>query len=306
MSKVAKKRTPISGPRQTGTVVDWKGAFGWIEPSKPIKHPNAHMKGGKVYLGAEDVTEELDGIGAIVNFTLYSDSTGLGASDCKAGASGASYAKPGSKAGANLDASGKLATSSAVAAYKAANSPSAKLAAQKAAAKARAAPVNQRVAAKPGANLTASGKFAASSAVAAYKAANTPAAKAAVAKTTKSVQQTAWKKQPSAPSAPVWKKTAQGGGEGGGWKAQQKKEGSREMLHDEFLIGTISAWRGKFGWVKPDDEIDHPDMDKHKGDLYLKQEDVEEEIEGVGARVQFMLYSDGMGLGAANVTPAQE
>lgn len=299
MSKAAKKRTPISGPRQTGTVVDWKGSFGWIEPSKPIKHPNAHMKGGKVYLGAEDVTEELDGIGAVVNFTLYSDSTGLGASDCKAGGSVASYAKPGSKAGANLTASGKLATSSAVAAYKAANSPAAKVAAQKAAAKARAAPVNQRVASKPGANLTASGKFAASSAVAAYKAANTPAAKAAAAKTAKGVQQTAWKKQES---APVWKKTAQGGG----WKEQQKKEGEREMLHDEFLIGTINAWKGKFGWVTPDDEIDHPEIAKHQGHLYLKQEDVEEEIEGVGARVQFMLYSDGMGLGAANVTPVEE
>jgi len=301
MSKAGKKRTPISGPRQSGTVVDWKGSFGWIEPSKPIKHPNAHMKGGKVYLGAEDVTEELDGIGAIVNFTLYSDSTGLGASDCKAGGSVASYAKPGSKAGSNLDASGKLATSSAVAAYKAANSPSAKVAAQKAAAKARAAPVSQRVAAKPGANLTASGKFAASSAVAAYKAANTPAAKAAAAKTAKSVQQPAWKKQAS---ASAWKQTANGGGEG--WKGQQKKEGDREMLHDEFLIGTIVAWKGKFGWIKPDDEIDHPEIEKHKGDLYLKQEDVEEEIEGVGARVQFMLYSDGMGLGAANVTPVEE
>lgn len=257
-----------------------------------------------MYLGAEDVTEELDGIGAVVNFTLYSDSTGLGASDCKAGGSVA--AKPGSKAGANFTASGKLATSSAVAAYKAANSPSAQAAAQKAAAKARAAPVqNRSVASKPGSNFTASGKLATSNAVAAYKAANTPAAKAAAAKTAKSVQQTAWKKQAA---APAWKSAAQGGGEGGGgkWKKQQAEEGEREMLHDEFLIGTIKQWKGKFGWVTPDDTIEHPLSEMHNGDLYLKQEDVEEEIEGVGSRVQFMLYSDGKGLGACQVGPAEE
>jgi len=42
----------------------------------------------------------------------------------------------------------------------------------------------------------------------------------------------------------------------------------------------------------------------HKGQIYLSQSDVEAEISGIGARVSFMVYADGTGLGAANCRPA--
>jgi len=88
-------------------------------------------------------------------------------------------------------------------------------------------------------------------------------------------------------------------------QGKSKSQGKREVLHDEPLLGTIIEWKGKFGWVKPNDTIMHPLASKHQGDLYLSQEDVEEEIEGVGSVVQFILYGDSRGLGASCVRPAQ-
>merc|ERR1719387_3210702 len=107
----AKPRTPIGGPRQTGTILDWKGKFGWVKPSKPISHAMASKNGGKVYLAAEDVVEELDGVGATVSFTLYSDKSGLGAADVKMASSKA------------VQSPAAMGRSNAVAQHRAANSP---------------------------------------------------------------------------------------------------------------------------------------------------------------------------------------
>mmetsp|Transcript_54445 Transcript_54445/g.86223 ORF Transcript_54445/g.86223 Transcript_54445/m.86223 type:complete len:216 (+) Transcript_54445:166-813(+) len=108
----------------------------------------------------------------------------------------------------------------------------------------------------------------------------------------------------SAPSAPAkFQSAAKKAKTGGDFLAQA---GERDLLHEEPLLGTVVSWKGKFGWIKPHDTIEHPLADKHKGDIFLAVEDVEEEIEGVGAVVQFMLYGDGKGLGAANVKPPAE
>jgi len=267
---MAAKRTPISGPRQTGVIVDWKGAFGWIKPNSEIKHPLAHKHQGKVYLGQDDVVEELDGIGANVSFTLYSDKSGLGAGDCKmaktAAPKGAMKGKP-------------AATSNAAATAKGANTPAAKAAA------------NGKVAGKGAKNVTQT---------AAGKGAKTVAQTTTGKGATNLVKQTAFQKKPTQPDHAAGKGKSKGkakGGKGG-------DPGQREILHEEPLLGTITQWRGKFGWIKPHDTIEHPLAHKHQGDLYLEQGDVEDEIDGVGATVQFILYGDRKGLGAQNVRPA--
>lgn len=247
-------RTPISGPRQIGVIVDWKGAFGWIKPSKEIKHPLAHKHQGKVYLGQDDVVEELDGIGANVSFTLYSDKSGLGAGDCRMAKSAAPKAAMKAK---------PTYTSTA-----AANTPAAK-----AAAKAKAAAAAKGVKTVPQTNTHGKGSSKGAKNL---------------------VQQSAFQKKPD-PAAGKGKGKAKGG---------KNDAGKREILHDEPLLGTITQWRGKFGWIKPHDTIEHPLASRHQGDLYLEQGDVEEEIEGVGSTVQFILYGDRKGLGAQNVRPA--
>jgi len=238
-------RQNINGPRQMGTVIEWKGAFGWIKPSKPISHP-ANTK-GKVYLKAEDVASELDGVGAEVSFKLYSDKSGLGAADCRMATAADKAATKGSvgKVGATTSSKFKVAATWS----------------------------------KGGAQTTVQKKSM--------------------------VQQTAFQKPNFAKGkgkvadAKGKVADAKGAAKGGGKGGKQ-----RNIIWDKPLIGTITQWRGKFGWVKPKDTIDHPLASKHQGDLFLGQTDVEAEIEGVGSKVKFMLYEDSHGLGAANVKPA--
>lgn len=73
-------RTTISKALSYGTVADWKGKFGWIEPSEPISHPAAGKHGGKIYVNVQD----LEGAGELcpggmVQFIIFSDASGLGA-----------------------------------------------------------------------------------------------------------------------------------------------------------------------------------------------------------------------------------
>jgi len=291
----AGKRTTVPGGRQSGEIIDWKGEFGWIKPSKPINHPQAQRRGGKVYLSAEDVTEELDGVGATVSFTLYSDSAGLGAADVKMAK--ATQAQP------------QGWTSNAVAAHKAAqkqkSSAQTKPATKPAAAGAGSKPAVAS-AAKKSRTDDCEGSFLKQDA--AFKAAKTTEQKAAIlleALSSFGVDTGYWEKNSWEKKEGKGKSKGKGKGSKGKGKGKQfVDEGEREMLHDEPLTGVISQWKGKFGWITPHDTIEHPLAGKHNGDLYVKQGDIMEEISGEGAEVTYMLYQDGRGLGACEVRPA--
>jgi len=234
-------RTPINGPRRIGTILEWKGNFGWIQPSAPIAHPKAQLRGGKVYLAAEDVASELDGVGAKVSFSIYSDNSGIGASDCRMSNSAAKPAQVQQVAKPQLKGAAKGVT--------------------KGAAKGAAKGVAQ-------------------------------------------VQKPAFQKTPlfaSQPQLGKGKFQMQKGGDKGKGKG---KVSERKLIHDKFLKGTVVQWRGKMGWIKPNDTIDHPMASHHQGDLYFGQQDVEQEISGEGAKVRFFLYEDHRGLSAGNVKPA--
>jgi hypothetical protein len=223
-------------------VTAWRGVFGWIMPTKPITHPKVR-KDGKVYLGQEDVKEELEGVGAKVTFQLYIDPSGLGAADVKMAK--ATQPVPATKTGVYVttmakSAQGKLATKLAAGRSSQATAPSTK---------------------------------------------------------TKAVAKAAFQKKPlthKAPAAGMGKQSAQ----------KSSKGGPRELFHPKPLRGKVKEWRGTNGWIKPNDTIEHPSMQRTRGDLFFAQEDVEQEIEGLGATVRFMLYEDARGLLAANVRPA--
>jgi len=74
----AKRRAAVNG-RVKGSVAEWKGKFGWLTPDEPIAHPEARMKGGRIYFAQEDVLEVISGVGAHVSFYVYADGAGLGA-----------------------------------------------------------------------------------------------------------------------------------------------------------------------------------------------------------------------------------
>mmetsp|Transcript_421 Transcript_421/g.832 ORF Transcript_421/g.832 Transcript_421/m.832 type:complete len:303 (+) Transcript_421:124-1032(+) len=87
-------RRPAVRGRICGSIVEWKGRFGWIMPDNPIDHPEARMKGGKIYLSQDDVAEVISGVGAHVSFYVYADGTGLGAMLCVPSDSAAATAPP--------------------------------------------------------------------------------------------------------------------------------------------------------------------------------------------------------------------
>lgn len=76
-------REKIGEEPVTGTVVEWKGSFGWLKPSTTIDHPLASRREGKVYVHKKDLVGEVAELetGATVKFLLYADFSGLGAQE---------------------------------------------------------------------------------------------------------------------------------------------------------------------------------------------------------------------------------
>mmetsp|Transcript_78052 Transcript_78052/g.226463 ORF Transcript_78052/g.226463 Transcript_78052/m.226463 type:complete len:312 (-) Transcript_78052:69-1004(-) len=179
-------RRPAVRGRVCGSIVEWKGKFGWIEPDAPINHPEARMKGGRIYLSQEDVAEVISGVGAHVSFYAYADGTGLGAMLCV---------------------------------------PS-----------------------------------------------DSPAASAPLKKQAKAAAP-APKPKPKAASPP-----------------------GRKRVSDEKMSGKVKNWRGGFGFIVPDKQIEHP---LFTGSLFLHANDVDDPTQvEVGKTVTFFLYADPQGLGA--------
>lgn len=106
-------RESVDLPPQAGEVLEWKGKFGWIQPSGRINHPLARRHGGRVYLSHSDL-EDCQALqtGDMCEFTLYSDSSGLGAGHCKKTSSGAGGNSPSPAVWASGDSSGPAAWTS--------------------------------------------------------------------------------------------------------------------------------------------------------------------------------------------------
>lgn len=78
-------REPVTQIALTGEVVSWNGQFGFLQAHAPIDHPNAEMRGGKIYccqkdLAAGTVASQIE-MGQVVQFQVYSDSQGLGSTE---------------------------------------------------------------------------------------------------------------------------------------------------------------------------------------------------------------------------------
>jgi len=87
-------------------------------------------------------------------------------------------------------------------------------------------------------------------------------------------------------------------------KGGKASAGPRVKVLPRRVTGTLTEWKGHFGWVQASEAIDHPEAAKRGGKIYMAHEDVETEIAGVGAALSFFVYSDGTGLGAMNVKEA--
>jgi len=77
-------RTPVLTSPVTGEVTEWnaKMSFGYIKPHEPIGHPKEAQRKGKIYVHKQDLSNAAAlAVGSMVQFTVYSDSKGLGCAD---------------------------------------------------------------------------------------------------------------------------------------------------------------------------------------------------------------------------------
>mmetsp|Transcript_12282 Transcript_12282/g.25948 ORF Transcript_12282/g.25948 Transcript_12282/m.25948 type:complete len:424 (+) Transcript_12282:103-1374(+) len=101
------------------------------------------------------------------------------------------------------------------------------------------------------------------------------------------------------------KEKKKGKGKGKGKDKEKKEKGPsgpdlpRERISTEPVTGEVVVWKRKFGFIKPEEEVDHEESAKHGGKIYIHQNDVPEGVEmKVGLKVQFHIFQDASGLGA--------
>merc|ERR1712110_312614 len=80
----------------------------------------------------------------------------------------------------------------------------------------------------------------------------------------------------------------------------------RERISTDPVSGEVLEWRsgaGGFGWIKPDEPVDHKDAGRHSSKIYVHSKDLPEGVTSLekGAKVRFQLYADADGLGAEEV-----
>lgn len=306
-------RTQVGTTRVTGTIQDWKGKFGWIQPDKPIAHPQASMHKGQIYLSQSDVEAEISGVGAHVSFMVYADGTGLGASGCRPATSipvQPTVAKPQTQF------------------YRGATAAPTRPAQPKAGgAKPPPGPrqrVNNTICSgqiklwKGGfgwivplepiqhplfrgqiylkASDVVSGQaLEAGTAVNFYLYSD---AQGLGAEECTVADDQGW----AAPAAPAAKAFAP--------KAQSRPEampvasGPRERLTIVPTTGEVVEWKGNFGWIRPHETVDHAAASKREGKVVIAKKDLVGEGQlQVGQLVQFHVFVDNSGVGAEECMP---
>lgn len=82
------EREPVGEAPVSGEVIEWKGSFGWIKPAEgAVQHEALQRRNGKIYVHKKDLPAGTEGLeaGQSVNFKVYLDTSGLGASDVTVG-----------------------------------------------------------------------------------------------------------------------------------------------------------------------------------------------------------------------------
>merc|ERR1712113_160596 len=70
----------------------------------------------------------------------------------------------------------------------------------------------------------------------------------------------------------------------------------RERLTAEKFTGEVVSFRGKFGYIQPDEEVDHPDAKKKDGKIWVSVNDIDGDELTVGQNVSFHIYTDASGI----------
>lgn len=81
------------------------------------------------------------------------------------------------------------------------------------------------------------------------------------------------------------------------------KRGEKSVL----CRGKLLVMLGHYGWIAPEQTINHPDVSRRAGRVYLSRKDVRSgAVLEAGAEVEYFLYVDADGLGAEDCRPVEE
>ncbi|CAE7351423.1 PIP5K4 [Symbiodinium sp. CCMP2456] len=113
----------------------------------------------------------------------------------------------------------------------------------------------------------------------------------------------------TAPPSPLVPGTNQGpaakwggpwAGRAGGYMKSGPELPRQPLFGGEALEGDVLEWKGKFGWIKPLQPIDHPLASRNKSRIYVHVKDLADGLQSLtaGQRVAFQAYTDDSGIGA--------
>lgn len=262
-------RTRLSAEKFAGTVDAWKGKYGWIKPAEEIAHEKAADRNGNIFVAIADImhAEKLD-YGAPVKFHIFEDSQGLGAEEVEVMGPGTPGGDKGkgSSKGSKGKDAGKYGSKGGWGAGYGGKS-------------------------SWGGASSWGGKGDAGGAAGGWGGKG--GAKAG-----------GWGVQTG------YSKGAKGGkGEKGGKKGGNRGKGhllERTRITAEKFAGTVNAWKGKYGWITPAEEIAHEKASKHNGGLFVGVNDLQDGVTELsqGQTVAFHIFEDSSGLGAEEVSLA--
>mmetsp|Transcript_29834 Transcript_29834/g.48100 ORF Transcript_29834/g.48100 Transcript_29834/m.48100 type:complete len:462 (-) Transcript_29834:65-1450(-) len=81
----------------------------------------------------------------------------------------------------------------------------------------------------------------------------------------------------------------------------------RKLISGQRYVGCIAEWHSTWGWVEPLDVVNHPQIKKNKGRIYVNKTDSRGYLKmEVGTHMDFKIYCDARGLGAVDCTEVQK
>merc|ERR1712137_1266146 len=92
------------------------------------------------------------------------------------------------------------------------------------------------------------------------------------------------------------KDKGKGKGKSKGPRKPSGAELERERRTEEKFTGEVVSWTGKFGFIKPDEEVDHPNAQKKEGKIWVSVNDIDGDELTVGQNVSFHIYNDASGV----------
>jgi len=270
-------RTRLSADKFVGTVDAWKGRFGWITPAEEIAHEKAKERNGNLFVAVVDLqgVEALE-VGAPVKFHIFEDSQGLGAEEVEQtgpgtpgkGKSAGKGGKDGAKGGWGAPSYAK--DGGAKGGWGASS-------------------YGKDVGAKGG--WGKDGGLGASS----WGGKDSWGGKGG---------KDSW-------GAPKGVQSGYGKGDyGKSEKGGKSKSGApkgkghtlpRTRVTAEKFAGTVSAWKGKYGWITPAEPVAHEKASKNNGSIFVSMDDIQGTELTPGASVAFHIAEDSSGLLAEEV-----